>query len=427
MKILVIGSGGREHALVWKLKQSPRVERIWCAPGNGGISQDAECVAADVKDVAALADLAARLGADLTVVGPELPLVLGIVDEFKRRGLRIVGPTKAAARLEGSKVFAKEFLGRHNIPTASLYGIYSTPGDAYSALCAVDWPVVIKADGLAAGKGVLVAPTPDDATAFIDRVMEQREFGDSGDRVILEEALAGQELSYIVLTDGEHIIPMAPTRDHKRVFDGDQGPNTGGMGAYSAPDLLPPDLETTIRETIVEPTIRGMAQEGQPYRGFLYFGLMLTAHGPKVLEFNCRMGDPETQPIVLRMDFDLAEALIAVAEGSLKGVQARWKPEASICVVLASGGYPGSFETGKAIAGLDKVESGVAIFHAGTQREGASYYTSGGRVLGVSGAGKTLEAARRLVYDNIRSLAFDGMHFRKDIGKLRGESTAAGG
>ena len=427
MRILVIGSGGREHALVWKLKQSPRVEHIWCAPGNGGISQDAECVAADVKDVAGLADLAARLGADLTVVGPELPLVLGVVDEFEKRGLRIVGPTRAAAQLEGSKVFAKEFLGRHNIPTAPLYGIYSTPGDAYSALCAVDWPVVIKADGLAAGKGVLVAPTPDDATAFIDRVMEQREFGESGDRVMLEEALVGQELSYIVLTDSEHIMPMAPTRDHKRVFDGDQGPNTGGMGAYSAPDLLPADLERAIRASIVEPAILGMAKDGLPYKGFLYFGLMLTADGPKVLEFNCRMGDPETQPIVLRMDFDLAEALVAVAEGSLRGVQAKWKPDASICVVLASGGYPGSFETGKQIQGLGRLDPGVVAFHAGTKREGSSYYTNGGRVLGVSGTGRTLEDAARLVYDNISRMAFEGMHFRKDIGRPRGESTAAGG
>ena len=427
MKILVIGSGGREHALVWKLKQSPHVQHIWCAPGNGGISQDAECVAADVKDVAALADLATRLGADLTVVGPELPLVLGIVDEFEKRGLRIVGPTKAAAQLEGSKVFAKGFLGRHGIPTALLHGICSTPGDAYSALCAVDWPVVIKADGLAAGKGVLVAPGPDDATAFIDRVMERREFGNSGDRVILEEALEGQELSYIVLTDGEHILPMAPTRDHKRVFDGDQGPNTGGMGAYSAPDLLPPGLEKTIRETIVEPAIRGMAKEGQPYSGFLYFGLMLTADGPKVLEFNCRMGDPETQPIVLRMDFDLAEALMAAAEGKLKSVQTKWKPEASVCVVLASGGYPGSFETGKPIRGLDKVDRVVSVFHAGTKREGSAYYTSGGRVLGVSGAGRTLDDAARLTYDSISRISFDGMHFRRDIGKPRAESSAAGG
>jgi len=277
------------------------------------------------------------------------------------------------------------------------------------------------------GKGVLVAPSPDDATAFIDRVMEQREFGDSGDRVILEEALEGQELSYIVLTDGEHIIPMAPTRDHKRVFDGDQGPNSGGMGAYSAADLLPAGLEKTILETIVEPAIRGMAKEGQPYKGFLYFGLMLTAEGPKVLEFNCRMGDPETQPIVLRMDFDLAEALMAVAEGKLKNIQPKWKPDASVCVVLASGGYPGSFETGKQIHGLDKVDRGVAVFHAGTKREGSSYYTSGGRVLGVSGTGRTLSDAVGLTYDSISKISFAGMHFRKDIGRPRGESSAAGG
>jgi phosphoribosylamine--glycine ligase len=426
MKILVIGSGGREHALVWKLRQTPRVEHVWCAPGNGGISQHAECVAADVQDVAALGDLAAKLGADLTVVGPELPLVLGIVDEFEKRGLRIVGPSKAAAQLEGSKVFAKEFLDRHSIPTAPTYGIYDTPGDAYSALCAVDWPCVIKADGLCAGKGVLVAPGPDDATAFIDRLMEKREFGPAGERVLFEEALIGEELSYIVLTDGSHVIPMAPTRDHKRVFDGDLGPNTGGMGAYSAPDLLPQALEKTIRETIVEPAIRGMAADGHPYKGFLYFGLMLTPEGPKVLEFNCRLGDPETQAIVARMDFDLAEALEATVEGKLAGFQPSWKADASVCVVIASGGYPGSYVTGLPIQGLDKTDLDVAIFHAGTKREGDTYYTSAGRVLGVTGTGSDVAKAAASAYDNISRIAFKDIYFRCDIGLPRSESAAGG-
>jgi phosphoribosylamine--glycine ligase len=426
MKILVIGSGGREHALVWKLRQSPRVEHVWCAPGNGGISQHAECVAAEVHDVAALAGLAAKLGADLTLVGPELPLVLGIVDEFEKRGLRIVGPSRAAAQLEGSKVFAKEFLERHSIPAASTYGIYDTPGDAYSALCAVDWPCVIKADGLCAGKGVLVAPGPDDATAFIDRLMEKREFGPAGERVILEEALAGEELSYIVLTDGTNVIPMAPTRDHKRVFDGDQGPNTGGMGAYSAPDLLPLAVEKTIRETIVEPAIRGMAADGCPYKGFLYFGLMLTPEGPKVLEFNCRLGDPETQAIVARMDFDLGEALEATVEGKLAGFQPKWKPEASVCVVIASGGYPGGYVTGLPIQGLDKTDLDVAIFHAGTKHEGDTYYTSGGRVLGVTGTGSDVAKAAASAYDNISRIAFKDIYFRCDIGLPRSESAAGG-
>jgi phosphoribosylamine--glycine ligase len=426
MKILVIGSGGREHALVWRLRQSPGVDHIWCAPGNGGISQHAECVPAEVHDVAALADLAAKLGADLTVVGPELPLVLGIVDEFEKRGLRIVGPSQAAAQLEGCKVFAKEFLERHQIPTAPTYGIYDTPGDAYSALCAVDWPCVIKADGLCAGKGVLVASSPDDATAFIDRLMEKREFGAAGERVILEEALAGEELSYIVLTDGTHFIPMAPTRDHKRAFDGDQGPNTGGMGAYSAPDLLAPALEKQIRETIVEPTIRGLAADGRRYKGFLYFGLMLTADGPKVLEFNCRMGDPETQAIIARMDFDLREALEATVEGQLAGVTPKWKSEASVCVVIASGGYPRSYVIGLPIQGLDKTDLDVAVFHAGTKRDGDTYYTSGGRVLGVTATGPDVAKAAASAYDNISRIAFKDIQFRCDIGLPRSESAAGG-
>jgi len=427
MKVLVIGSGGREHALVWKIRQSPRVEKVWCAPGNGGISEDAECVSAEGKDVGSLADLAGRLQADLTVVGPELPLVEGIADEFSKRGLRIVGPSKEAARLEGSKVFAKEFLVRHEIPTASLYGIFDTPGDAYSALCAVDWPVVIKADGLAAGKGVQVMPTPDDATAFIDRLMEQREFGEAGDRVILEEALPGQELSYIVLTDGEYILPMIPTRDHKRAFDGDQGPNTGGMGAFSTDGLLTPELETTIQTTIVEPAVRGMAAEGNPYGGFLYFGLMLTPQGPKVLEFNCRMGDPETQAIVMRMDFDLVEALEALLAGRLASFQPTWKKGASVCVVMASKGYPGSYEKGLMITGLPKPDpkGDVAVFHAGTRREGEKFYTSGGRVLGVTATHSDLASAAKAGYELCSNIAFDGVHYRRDIGQT-GQRGAAG-
>src|SRR5437879_1401459 len=286
MKVLVIGGGGREHALVWRLKESSRVDRVVCAPGNGGILAEAECVAAEAGDVGGLVALAERLGPDLTVVGPELPLVRGIADEFSKRNWRIVGPTKRAAQIEGSKIFAKEFLRRHNIPTAELYGCYDSPGDAYSALCAVDWPVVVKADGLCAGKGVLVTASPDEATGFIERLMEKRELGAGGERVLLEETLEGEELSYIVLTDGERAAPLAPARDHKRAFDGNQGPNTGGMGAYTSDTLLPAALEGTVVEPIVQPAIRGLRGDGIPYRGFLYFGLMLTAQGPKVLEFN---------------------------------------------------------------------------------------------------------------------------------------------
>jgi len=416
MKILVIGGGGREHALVWKLRQSPQVEKLWCAPGNGGIAQDAECLQANAGDVPGLVALAESLRPDLTVVGPELPLVNGIADEFTRRGMKIVGPTKVAAQLEGSKVFAKEFLTRHGIPTATTFGIHDSAGAAYSALCAVDWPMVIKADGLAAGKGVLVAQSPDDATAFIERLMDKKEFGAAGERVLLEEALEGEELSYIVLTDGEHVLPLAPAQDHKRAFDGDLGPNTGGMGAYSVDSLLPRELEQTIRHKIVEPTVKGMLSDGAPYSGFLYFGLMLTPEGPKVLEFNCRMGDPEAQAVVLRMDFDLADALLAVAEKRLSAVKAKWNPAASACVVMASGGYPGEFETGKKIEGLPLVEKDAVVFHAGVQREDGHYSTCSGRVLAVAAAAPALPLAISRCYQALKSIRFDGAHFRSDIG-----------
>ena len=429
MKILVIGGGGREHALVWKLRQSPRVEKLWCAPGNGGIAQEAECLPVDTKDVGAMIALAERLKPDLTVVGPELPLVLGVADEFSRRGLAIVGPSKQAAEIEGSKVFAKGFLERHNIPTAALYGVYDSPGDAYGALCAVDWPVVVKADGLCAGKGVLVTSSPDEATAFIERLMEKREFGESGERVLMEEALEGEELSFIVLTDGQEILPLAPTRDHKRVFDGNLGPNTGGMGAYSSDELVSPELERRILESIVRPSIEGLAAEGRPYSGFLYFGLMLTSGGPKMLEFNCRMGDPEAQPMVARMDFDLAKALGATGAGSLGRINAHWKRGASVCVVMASGGYPGDFQTGKRVEGLAEASAvpGVVVFHAGTRREGTNYYTSGGRVMGVTAAATDLEAAIRTCYDAVGRIRFEGAHFRSDIAAAGLTKTRAAG
>jgi len=419
MKILVIGGGGREHALIWKLKQSASVEKIWCAPGNGGISADAECFPVEGKDVAGLVDLAERLKADLTVVGPEQPLVLGLADELTKHGLAVVGPSREAAEVEGSKVFAKEFLGRHGIPTAAPYGIYDSAVDAYSALCAVDWPVVVKAEGLCGGKGVLVTSSPDEATTFIERLMEKREFGEAGKQILLEEGLAGQELSYIVLTDGETILPMAPARDHKRIFDGDEGPNTGGMGAFSTDELLSADLEEIIRSRIVEPTVAGLASEGRRFRGFLYFGLMITRDGPKVLEFNCRMGDPETQAILMRADFDLAEALQRAATGKLAGFKARWKPKASICVVLAAPGYPALVSAGQEIGGLEgsSGHDGVVVFHAGTRREGDKYYTSGGRVLGVSGSGGSVDEARDSVYDAISKIHFEGCQYRTDIGR----------
>lgn len=428
MKILVIGGGGREHALVWKLKEGARVDGVLCAPGNGGIAEEAECLAADLGDVDALVRLAEKVAPDLTVVGPELPLVHGLVDAFEQRKRAIVGPTKQAAQLEGSKVFTKEFLQRHNIPTAAMYGVYDSPGEAYGALCEVDWPVVIKADGLCAGKGVFVAPNPDAATGFIERAMEKNELGAGGKRIMLEEALEGEELSFILLTDGERYAPLVPTRDHKRVFDNNEGPNTGGMGAYSSDDLLPEDLRRVITSTIIEPTMKGLAADGIRYQGFLYVGLMLAKEGPKVLEFNCRLGDPETQAIAARMDFALAEVLIDVAAGELRPEKLKWKAGASACVVLASGGYPGKFETGKEIRGLQEAANipGVKVLHAGTKRQGDRLVTSGGRVLGVTATGDSLDAALQKAYQAAAKIRFEGRHYRRDIGRRSVPTSAAG-
>jgi len=418
MKILVIGGGGREHAMVWKLAQSASVEKVWCAPGNGGIAEQAECVPLDVKDVNAAAELAKRLGADLTIVGPEIPLVLGIADEFERRGLRLLGPGERAAQLEGSKVFSKRFMQQHNIPTADVYGVYIETLEAMTALDSTDWPLVIKADGLCAGKGVLVTSSADEATEFIERAMTKREFGEAGSRVMMEEALEGEELSYIILTDGANFIRMAPARDHKRAFDNDKGPNTGGMGVYSIDEILPAALEKEIVEKIVRPTLDGLRAEGIPYRGFLYFGLMITAEGPKVLEYNCRLGDPETEAVLLRAEFDFAQACMLAASGDLGNFEAKWHPGASVCVVIASKGYPGEPQTGVEIRGLDKAAKvpGAVIFHAGTRGSGATCYTSGGRVLVISAKGENLAAARKTAYEAVGDIKIAGAHYRKDIG-----------
>jgi len=418
MKILVLGGGGREHALVWKLNQSPRAEKIWCAPGNGGIAAEAECVAIETGDVGAIVALAEKIQPDLTIVGPELPLVNGLTDAFRQRNWAVVGPSQQAARLEGSKVFSKEFLKRHGIPTAKMYGTYDSPTAVYRALSSVAWPVVIKADGLCAGKGVFLAPDFATAKDFVERVMEKNELGPGGRRILLEETLEGEELSFIILTDGNRYAPLVPTRDHKRVFDGNQGPNTGGMGAYSTDELLPENLRETIRSTIVEPTLHGLAADGILYQGLLYIGLMLTNSGPKVLEFNCRLGDPEAQAILARLDFDLAEILNDVAKGCLDSSKLRWKPGASACVVLTSGGYPGKFENGRKIEGLTAAGNinGVKILHAGTKLAGGGVVTNGGRVLGVTVAATSLKAALASVYEAVSRIHFEGMHYRKDIG-----------
>ncbi|MHB8526385.1 MAG: phosphoribosylamine--glycine ligase [Candidatus Acidiferrales bacterium] len=419
MKVLIVGGGGREHALAWKLRQSPSVQHVWAAPGSDGIAHDAECVAADLSNVNGLAEIAGRIKPDLTIVGPEQPLVLGIADEFSKRGLPIIGPSRDSAQLEGSKVFAKEFMRRHGIPTAATYGIFDAPVDAYTSLCEVDWPVVVKADGLCGGKGVLVTSSPDEATQFIERLMEAKEFGAAGRRVIIEEGLSGPEISYMVLTDGEKFVPLAASRDYKRAFDSGAGPNTGGMGAISSDDLISAEAEKIIQEKVVRPTIDGMARDSMKYKGFLYFGLMMTAEGPKVLEFNCRLGDPETEALVMRMDFDLAEALHLAASENLEQVKVSWKPKASVCIVLAADGYPVKPKLGARITGLERV-SGCAVLHAGTKKESNEYYVSSGRVLALTAAGESLSGARAKVYEGARQISFEGMHYRKDIGKDAG-------
>lgn len=420
----MIGGGAREHALVWKLRQSPQTEHIWCIPGNGGIAQIAECLKGDPSDIEALAEKAKALRPDLTIVGPEQPLVLGIQEEFEKRDLVLLGPSKPAAQLEGSKVFAKEFMSRYGIPTAPIYGVFDNAVDAYTSLCEVDWPVVVKADGLCAGKGVLVTSSPDDATAFIERIMEKQEFGDAGKHVIIEEGLTGREISYIVLTDGETFQPLAPARDYKRAFDGDAGPNTGGMGAISCDGLLSPELEELIQQQIVRPTISGMKKDGLVYRGFLYFGLMITEVGPKVLEFNCRLGDPETEALVMRMDFDLVEAATAVLSSKLSRFRMHWSPATSACVVLAANGYPGKPQIGNEISFKEPGETSAntAVFHGGTRRENDVYYVSSGRVLAASAGADTLAQARARAYEAASQISFGGVHYRRDIGREIGSA-----
>lgn len=417
MKVLVIGGGGREHALVWKLRQSPRVSKIYCAPGNGGVVEHAECVPADVKNVDALLALAHQLQPDLTVVGPELPLQLGVVDEFTRRGLRIFGPTKAAARLESSKSFAKEFMQRHRIPTAH-YSICNSLDDVHEALPHFHPPIVVKADGLAAGKGVVLSKTKEEAIAAASDMLSGKMVGEAGSRVVLEECLQGEEVSFLVLSDGDRVAPLVAAQDHKRVGDGDTGPNTGGMGAFSTPEIVDAQMSQWLVQHIARPVIDGMKEEGAEYRGILYCGLMMTAKGPMVLEFNCRFGDPETQPIVMRMQSDLAEALEASIEGRVSEGDFRWSSDASVCVVMASGGYPGTFEAGKKIIGLEaarKVAS-VEVFHAGTTKHNGGYFTAGGRVLGVTSRAADLETAVERAYEAVSKIGFEGAHYRKDIG-----------
>ena len=417
MKILVIGSGGREHALAWKLHESPQVQELYCAPGNAGIAQEAECLPVELSDPKAIASLAGRLHADLTVVGPEAPLVSGVVDEFEKEGLAIIGPSKAAARLEGSKVFAKEFMGRHGIPTAR-FEVAASYDEAVKVLEQFPIPVVVKADGLAAGKGVVVARNPAEAEQAVGDFMLRKTLGSAGNRVVIEECLVGEEASFIILTDGRAILPLVPTQDHKALLDGDRGPNTGGMGAFSDDSILTEPLHDEILRSMVAPTLAGMEMEGSRYRGFLYCGIMLTRSGPKLLEYNVRLGDPETQPIIMRLRSDLFDLLIASREGRLANADVHWSPNPAVCVVLASQGYPAKPEIGKPITGYEAVEAlgGVKIFHAATQVKDHQLLTAGGRVMGVTASAENLPFAIQRAYAGVSKLQFEGMHYRKDIG-----------
>jgi len=416
MKVLVIGSGGREHALVWKLRQSPRVSQVYCAPGNAGVAADAECLPADVKNVESLLALAARIKPDLTVVGPELPLQLGVVDEFTRRGWRIFGPTQAAARLESSKSFAKEFMQRHHIPTAH-YAICNSLKDVSDALPHFHMPVVVKADGLAAGKGVVICKSKEEASAVAAEMLSGKMLGEAGARVVIEECLQGEELSFLALSDGERVVALAAAQDHKRVGEGDTGANTGGMGAYSTVAMVDEQMQNWLLQHIARPVVAGMKAEGAEYKGILYCGLMMMARGPMVLEFNCRFGDPETQPILMRLESDLVEALEASIEGRVSDGDFRWSGDASVCVVMASGGYPGAFEVGKKISGLEEAEKvvGVKVFHAGTTKRDDAYFTAGGRVLGVTARAASLETAVERAYEAVAKISFGGAYYRKDI------------
>ncbi len=417
MKVLVIGSGGREHALVWKIRQSPLSDTIYCAPGNAGIAELAECVEISPTDIPQLLRFVQENQISLTVVGPELPLWQGIVDEFEQAGLLIFGPNKSAARLEGSKGFAKGFLRRHKIPTAH-YEYFDHLETARNYIWTQKPPLVVKADGLAAGKGAVVCKTQGEAQIALEDMMIKRIFGEAGKRVIIEEFLTGAEISVLAMTDGQTVQPLVPAQDHKAVYDDGLGPNTGGMGSYAPVPFVSPHLVQQIQETILLPTVRGLAAEGIRYQGILYAGLMLTTSGPQVIEFNARFGDPETQSILPLLDFDLLAALVAVAKGNLPDRELNLKKQFATCVVMAAGGYPGKYEKGKPISGLTAdLGTDVVVFHAGTKRVDGKVVTNGGRILGVTGIGDDLQQSIQRAYAAVKKIHFDGAHYRKDIGR----------
>ncbi|MCP4567686.1 MAG: phosphoribosylamine--glycine ligase [FCB group bacterium] len=415
MKILVIGSGGREHTLVWKLKSSPLVRKVYAAPGSAGIGLMAETVDIKADDIEGLARFVQDKNIDLTVVGPELPLTLGIVDYFEEKGLRIFGPSKRAAEIEGSKAFAKEFMRKYHIPTAS-FRIFNDKTEALDFARTAAYPLFIKASGLAAGKGAIRAENADEATRTIEKVMGDKIFGEAGEQIVIEDCLTGPEVTVMAFTDGKSILPMLSAQDHKQVFDGDKGPNTGGMGAYCPTNIVNGTMMQTIREQILEPVVVGLEKEGRRYKGILYAGLMITQYGPKVIEFNCRFGDPETQAVIPLLKSDLADIFIAIVDGNLSIIEPEWKEGAAVCVIMASAGYPGKAKTGQEITGLRTYrENHAYIFHAGTAKEGSKWLTAGGRVLGVTAVNDDIGSAVKAAYATIENIRFDGAHFRRDI------------
>ncbi len=417
MKILVVGSGGREHAIAWKLAQSDRVDKIYCAPGNAGIEAAAECVPIGAEDIEGIRDFCVKEAVDMAVIGPEVPLSMGITDVLNEAGIRVFGPDKKCSQLEGSKSFTKAFLMKHHIPTAG-YKEYTEKEALKKDIGIFGYPMVLKADGLAAGKGVILAENREEAERAVEEMMGDRIFGDAADKVIVEECLRGIEASMLCFVDGKTIVPMESAQDYKRIFDGDKGPNTGGMGSYSPSLIFTEELKREIDEKILQPTIQGFLEDGLDFHGVLFIGLMIGEDGPKVIEFNNRFGDPETQSVLMRLESDLSEIFDACIDGTLDQTEIRWSDRRSVCVVLASGGYPGSYEKGKVISGLEDVDEDVVVFHAGTARKGGKIVTSGGRVLGVTATGATNDEARAKAFANVEKISFEGAQFRRDIGKI---------
>ncbi len=426
MKILIVGSGGREHAIAWKLSESERVEKLYCAPGNAGIASIAECIPIKAEDLEGIRDFCVENAVDMAVIGPEVPLSMGITDILNEAGIRVFGPDKKCAQLEGSKSFTKAFLKKHDIPTAK-YKEYTEKEELKKDIGIFGYPMVLKADGLAAGKGVVLAETYEEADKAIEEMMGDKIFGDAADTIVVEECLKGIEASMLCFVDGKTIVPMESAQDYKRIFDGDKGPNTGGMGTYSPSLIFNEDLKREIDEKILQPTIRGFIEDGLDFHGVLFIGLMIGEDGPKVIEFNNRFGDPETQSVLMRLETDLADIFDACIDGTLDQIEIQWSDRRAVCVVLASGGYPGSYEKGKIVTGLEDVDDDIVVFHAGTARKDGQIVTSGGRVLGVTAVGATNDEARAKAFSNVEKIKFEGVQFRRDIGKINRQTESESG